>query len=49
MADGYNQSYGAGEIAEVSIDLVVGIGASFVAFVALIGLIILWQWIRKKV
>ena len=49
MTDGYNQSYGAGEIAEVTIDLIVGVGAGLVAFVALIGLIILWQWMRKRI
>ena len=49
MTDGYTATYGADEASEVSIDLLVAVGAGFVSFATLIGLIILYGWMRKKV
>ena len=44
----YNQSYSATDISAVTIDLVVGIGAALVGFVTLIGLILLFGWLKKQ-
>ena len=49
MTDGYNVSYDAGEISEVTIDLLVGIGASIFSFVSLVALVLLYGWLRKRV
>lgn len=46
--DGYNQSYDAGETSEVSIDLIVGVLAAIVSLASLVGLIILFGWMKKK-
>ncbi len=35
VADGYNQTYDSGEISEVTIDTIVGIGASIFSSVTL--------------
>ena len=47
--DGYNQTYDAGETSEVSIDLIVGVLASLVGFATLIGLIMLYGWLKKRI
>ena len=44
----YTPNYSAGDISAVSVDLIVGIGAALVGFTALIGLILLYNWVRKK-
>lgn len=49
MTDGYNQTYGSGEIAEVTIDTIVGIGAALFSFVTIIALIFLYTWMRKRI
>lgn len=46
--DGYTQVYDAGETSEVSIDLIVGILVALVSFATLIGLILLFGWMKKK-
>lgn len=49
MTDGYNQTYSAGEISEVTIDTIIGVGATFFSFVSLIALILLYGWLKKRV
>lgn len=44
----YNETYTAEDLAPVTIDFMVGIGAVIVSFVAVIGLIILWKWVKGK-
>ena len=46
--DGYTQTYDAGETSEVSIDLIVGVLASLVGFATLIGLILLFGYLKKR-
>jgi len=46
--DGYNKTYAAEETSEVTIDLLVGILASLVGFVSLIGLVLIFGWFKKK-
>jgi len=41
--------YASGEVSEVSIDLIVGVGAVLVGFASLIGLIFMFGWMKKKV
>ena len=47
-ADGYNQTYDAAETSEVTIDLIVGVLAALVGFASLIGLIILFKYLKKN-
>ena len=47
--DGYNQTYDAGETSEVTIDLIVKVLAALVSLGALIGLIILFGWMKKNI
>ncbi len=49
MTDGYNVTYSAGEISEVTIDTLVGIGATLFSFVSLIALVMLYGWLKKRV
>ena len=44
----YNETYTAEDLAPVTVDFMVGIGAVLVSFVAVIGLIILWRWVKGK-
>jgi len=44
----YNASYQASDISAVVIDILVGVGAALFAFVALIGLVLLAGWVKKK-
>jgi len=44
----YNETYTADDLAPMTVDFIVGIGALFVSFVAILGLIILWKWIKGK-
>jgi len=46
--DGYTQVYDSAETSEVSIDLIVGVLASLVGFATLIGLILLFGWMKKR-
>ena len=46
--DGYTAVYDAGETSEVTIDLIVGVLAALVSFATLVGLIMLYNWIKKK-
>jgi len=46
--DGYTAVYDSAETSEVSIDLIVGILAALVGFATLIGLILLFGWMKKK-
>jgi len=46
--DGYSAAYDAAEVSEVSIDLGMGILVALVSFATIIGLIILWGWLKKK-
>jgi len=48
MASNYTASYAAGDTSEVSIDLIVGIGASLFSFVSLIAVIVLWRILKGK-
>ncbi len=47
--DGYNQSYDAGEVAEVTVDTIIGIGAALFSFVTLIALVLLYGWLKKRI
>jgi hypothetical protein len=47
--DGYTQVYDAAETSEVTVDLIVSIGAALVSFGTLIGLVVLYVWVKKKV
>jgi len=47
--DGYNASYDSSETSEVTIDLVVGVLAALVGFATLIGLVMLFGWLKKKI
>jgi len=47
--DGYNASYDSAETSEVAIDLIVAIGAALVSFASLIGLILLYGWVKRKI
>lgn len=49
MTDGYTQTYGSGEIAEVTIDMLVGIGAAIFSFVSLVALLLLYNWMKKRI
>ncbi len=48
VVDGYTQTYDSGEISEVTIDTIVGIGASIFSFVSLVALVILFVWLRRQ-
>ena len=48
-ADGYTAVYDAGETSEVVIDNIVAIGAAIVSFASLVGLILLYGWMKKKI
>jgi len=48
-ADGYTQVYDAGETSEVTIDLIIAVVAGLVSFASLIGLIMLYGWVKKRV
>jgi hypothetical protein len=39
--------YSASELSEVTVDMLVGIGAIFFSFVTLIGLVLLFKWLKK--
>ncbi len=47
--DGYTQTYDAGEVAEVTVDTIIGIGAALFSFVTLIALVLLYTWLKKRV
>ena len=47
--DGYNNTYDSSETSEVAIDLLIAIGAALVSFASLIGLILLYGWVKKRV
>jgi len=49
MGNNYTQVYDPAEISEISIDLGMGILVTFTSFVAIIGLILIWNWFHKKV
>ena len=42
----YTALYTSADVAEVVVDLLVGTGAALVGFVTIIGLILLYNWIR---
>lgn len=44
----YTQQYQSGDVGKVSIDLIVGIGATLVGFVAIVGLIMLYRMASGK-
>lgn len=44
----YNESYVAADTSAVAIDLIVGVGAAAFSLVTLIGLAILYRWIKKS-
>ena len=44
MTDGYTQSYGSGEVSEVAIDIVVGIGAFLFSVKGLVAIVLLFRW-----
>lgn len=48
MTDGYNATYGADEIDEPIVDVLVGVGAALVGFATLVGLVFLWRWYKKS-
>jgi len=49
MGNNYTQVYDAAEVSEVSIDLGMGILVSLVSFATIIGLLLVYNWARKKV
>jgi len=46
--DGYNQTYDSAETSEVSVDLIVAVLSALVGFASLIGLILLFGWMKKR-
>jgi len=44
----YTSEYTADDVGAVSIDLIVGIGATLVGFTAIVGLIVLYRWLKGK-
>jgi len=42
-------NYAAGEASEVTVDLIIAVGAVFVSVATLVGLVLLWGWIKRKV
>jgi len=44
----YTAVYGADEASEVSIDLLISVGALFVSFASLISLLVLFNWAKSK-
>lgn len=48
MVGNYTQLYDAGETSEVAIDLIVGVGVALVSFASLVGLILLYNWVKKR-
>jgi hypothetical protein len=44
----YTANYSSSEISEVAIDNLVGIGAALFSFVSIIGIVLLWRWLRGK-
>ena len=47
-ADGYTAVYDSGETSEVSIDLIVAVGAGLVSFATLIALVLLFGFLKKR-
>ena len=45
---GYNASYVSGDVATVTVDLIVGIGSALFSFVTLIGIVILIRILKGK-
>ena len=41
-------SYGSGDVAGVSIDMIVGLGSVLFSFIAIIGLVVLWNLVKGK-
>lgn len=48
MVDGYAATYDSGETSEVAVDFIVSIGAALVSFASIIGLILLYTWLKKR-
>ena len=48
MTGNYSASYGTPDISEVVIDNIVGIGAAIFSFASLVGLVLLYVWMRKQ-
>ena len=44
----YTATYGADEVSEVGIDILVGVGAALFSFVTIFGLIFAYKWARKN-
>ena len=47
MVDGYNASYASAELAEVTIDIVVGVLATAFQFITIITIIFLATWVMN--
>ena len=45
---GYNATYVSGDVAEVSIDLIVGLGSALFSFIAIIGIVVLFRLVKGK-
>jgi hypothetical protein len=48
MTDGYNETYGSDEVAEVTIDTLVAVLAGIVGFATIVGLVILFRWVKGR-
>ena len=44
----YNETYASGDAAEVSIDLIVGLGAALFSFISLIAIVVLIRILKGK-
>jgi hypothetical protein len=44
----YAANYEAADMSEVVIDNIVGIGAALFSFVSLIGIVLLYRWLKKR-
>ena len=44
----YNETYASGDVAEVSIDLIVGLGAALFSFISLIAIVVLIRILKGK-
>jgi hypothetical protein len=44
----YNNTYDAGDTAKIAVDLIVGVGSALFSFVTLIGLVLLYRFLKGK-
>ena len=48
-ADGYSATYDAAEVSEVVVDILVAVLVAIFGFATLVGLLLLYKWMKKNV